>query len=451
LERLLAPLRVLRAKLGTLWWHTFLMFCVCRLGDVVNLYIAMVLVPDVLQEAELGSVIPLTKLAVLIGTPLGIIGQTGRKYISVFLVAGDYGKIRRLLRDLGIISSIVSVAIVLVFLVCWPAIQERLKVTSHTHLTAILIAATAIVTCWLPMATMAAQGLKGFYKLTASQIVRPVVRLTVILVALAGLQVAGYLLANVLSMAFVLAFLVVGLVRHFPKGFASRDYRLHVPEMFRYTWPIAALVIVQSLQVAIEPWIVRQRLPLGDSAGYYIAVMFGDIPRWVAPAMLPFMFPLVSERFERGDSTRGLHLQSLGFVLLVGLGMSLFLFFFGEWLLNLRPAWAEYSAYAAFMCPLSVIATADVLFNTHITHENACRRFRYLRFYVPILLCDVGLLYGAMGWALFKKWLPIDIWNTVEAFIHRDLTFILTFMLVARLVLAAFVGLDVIRKRSRGV
>ena len=445
---MLRHVRALKQKLGPLWWHTFLMFSVCRIGDVVNLYIGMFLVPEVLEAEALGSVIPLTKLVALIGIPLGIVAQTGRKYINVFLVAKDYGKIRRLLRDLGIISSILSIVVVVVFWMCWPFIQERLKVESHSLLIALLIAASAVISCWLPMVSMAVQGLKNFYKLTASQIIRPVVRLVVILTALASLQVAGYLLANVLSMACVLAFLAFGLVRHFPKGVEGRGYSSHVPEMLRYALPIAAVVIVQSLQISIEPWIIRQRLPFGDSAGYYIAAMFGDIPRWVAPAMLPFMFPLVSERFERGDSTRDLHLQALGFVLLIGLSISVFLLFCGEWILSLRPAWSQYAAYATFMFPISIIATTDILFNIHITHENACRRFRYLRYFVPVLLCDVVLLYGFMGWGFFKPYLPLELWSAVEGFVHRDLTFIVGFMLAVRLVLASFLAIDVMRGRT---
>lgn len=441
-------LRRVKSRMGPLWWHGLLMFMVMRCGDFVNLYIGMFLVPEILAKESLGAVIPLTKLAALVGVPIGIIGQTGRKYTNVFLVKGDFGKIRRMLRDLGIASSVLSVLVVVAFLACWPLIEERLKVDDHARLIAMLIAATAVISCWLPVVSMVVQGLKGFYVITFSQLARPVVRLGVILATLVSLQVAGYLLANVLSMLCALVFLAIWLIRRFPKGEPSSCYRSHIPEMLRYTMPIALIVIVQGLQVALEPWIIRQRLPYVDSAGYYIAAMFGDIPRWVAPALLPFLFPLVSERFERGDSTRDLHLQTLGFALLIGGGISVGLFFCGEWLVTLRPAWSAYAAYANFMCPISVIATIDVLLTTHMTHENASRRFHYLRYYVPLLMGEVVLLYGAMGWSFFRAWLPSGLWEGVDALIHRDLTFIVGFMLAARVLLALCLACDVMWGRS---
>ena len=38
-------LGTLRSRFGDFWWHALLLFCAMRLGDVVNAFIALWLVP----------------------------------------------------------------------------------------------------------------------------------------------------------------------------------------------------------------------------------------------------------------------------------------------------------------------------------------------------------------------------------------------------------------------
>lgn len=424
------------------------MFCVCRLGDVVNLYIGMFLVPDVIDKSELGSVIPLTRLAALVGVPFAVLARSASKCINMLLNREEYGKIKSILRHLSFLAASISILIVGFGWLLWPFVMERLKVSTFGTLIGILIVTTAVVACWLKPLTMATQGLRGFYRLTLAKVLGPIARLVAIVFFLQSLQVAGYLLASVVSSLAIVALLSVGVVREFPKSVARVSYREHWPMLKRYAFMILAATVATNLQNTVEPWVIRQRLSLDASAGYYITALFGNIPRFVAPAMLPFMFTLVSERFERGESTRLMHRQSLGFVLLVGLFSGAVVFFLGERILLMRETWSLYVSYAPFMFPLSLIATVDVLLGVHITHENACSRFRYLRYYVPVVMGGAALLYSLMGWGFFKPYLPASIWLAVDGFVVRDLTFIVGFMVASRLVLLFFMSFDIFRAEA---
>jgi len=403
-----------------------------RLGDVVNLYVGMLLVPAVVSQERLGAILPLLTLAPLVAVPLSVVVQTALKYLNVFHVRGEHGKVKAILHDLGILTTILS-ALVFVFLWCGRGfILKRLKV-DHAHILWLVAASGIARSCWMPVARKTSEGLRKFYSLIVSNVLGPVARLACILLLLRRFQLSGYLAANVASSLAVVLFLAWGIRRYWDTRTVRESYRSHWPEMLRYLLPIAVLTLSSTLQLAAEPWIIRQRLPTVDSAGYYVAAMFGMIPRYLSAAIVPFFFPLVSERFERGESTHRMHTQVLGAVLCVGGVVSLFLFFSAGWLLSLHSAWRPYALHAPFLWKVGAITTLTSFTNCHVLHENACRRFTYLWYYVPIVILEIGSLYGLMGWPVFRPWLPEGVWLFVNGLIVRDLQFIVSFMLGARL------------------
>ena len=79
-----------------------------------------------------------------------------------------------------------------------------------------------------------------------------------------------------------------------------------------------------------------------------------------------------------------------------------------------------------------------------MAHESACRRFRYLRYLLPLVLLEVTLLYVLMGWGALKGLLPPSAWGFVDGLFTSDLGFVINFMLAARLVMAVGVALDLL-------
>ncbi|MBN1558532.1 MAG: hypothetical protein JW951_10360 [Lentisphaerae bacterium] len=440
---LLDAARRVRRRVGPLWWHSGLLFVLMRFGDLCNLYVGVFLVPAFIEQDKLGAVLPLTRLATFVGLPLLIVVRTSMKFLNVFFVHGERGKIKQLLRDLGMGSVVLSVIIVLYLAFAAPFIQVRLKFDNRAIIW--LVGALAVSHCWLPVASTSAQGLRKFYTLTLATAGKPVVRLVVIALLICRLQLVGYLAAGLVSSLFFIAFIFVSL-RGFTHGAVIREsYRKHWGEMFRYMLPLGLCILVTSLQQVIEPWIVRQRLPVVDSAGFYIAAMFGFIPTFLAGAVRPFLFPLVSERSERKESTRDFHLQTLLLVGVVGAFTTLLLFFVGSWVLSIRPVWREYLAYAPFVWRLGAVTTLQAVITCHVAHETACRRFRFLWYLAPIALIEVVVLYGLMGWSVFRPWLPAALWQWVAGFDVHNLRFIVRGMLAARVVTVLFMFFEIRR------
>ena len=421
----------LKRRLGPLWWHAFLMFMVGRVGDVVGLYIALILVPDHLPGDKLGDVLPLVRMTLLIGVPLAVVGRTAMKFIGVFLVGGEDGKVKQLLRDLSVVMVGIAVATMGCLALVWTYIQDCLKVDDDAILW--LVGATAVVSCLEPVATMAAQGLKKFHRLILAKLASPIVRLVVVVVLIERLQVAGYLAGNFVAISTILLILS-GCIRGFlKKNVIAESYRSHIPEMLRYMVPTALIVTPVAFQQTFEPFVIASRLPNVDSAGYYIAAMFGNIPLWVAPAMLPFLFPLVSERFEKGLSTAKMYVQSVVVIAGIGSVVTVLCAFGGEYVLGLRETWAEYIEYAPYMWKISVITTITVLLNCHMMHESACRRFGYLFFFCPLVFVEMMVFFMSPLLAGAMVGMPAQAVAVVGRLANPDLALIVGVMLSVRL------------------
>jgi len=427
------------------------MFVFSRVGDVVSAYIAMFLVPDVIGEEELGVVLPLIYMVPFLALPLNIVLRVALKYINVFAAAGENGKIRAMLHHLFLVGIAVTVLLIAVMLSANDFVQARLRFQSPWVLP--LVIATAIASCWMPLFMTVCQALKQFNRIILTRVLGPVVRLAVVLLLLERFRIVGYL-GGMLAMNLALvALLGSGLRRYL--SVSPTGYRDDLASIGRYLVPIAVLMATSSLLQLVEPWVIRQRLPAVDSAGYYVAAMFGNIPLWVAPAMTPFLFPLVSERHERGECTRRMHLQSLGVVLLIGLSVAVALRYGGDLLLSLRSSWRQYADYAPYMWRQAVIATLTVFMSSHLLHETACRRFRCLAYYVPLMGGEAVLLYVLMGWGSMQGILPASWWECVDGWVQRDLGFILSIMLAGRILTALCICVEALfprgtRRRSGG-
>lgn len=444
----LEQIRKLKHKLGPLWWHSLLMFGATRIGDVINLYISIFLVPAAIDPDRLGAILPLVQLAVFAGFPLTILLQTVLKFLNVLDVHGHPGQIKKLLHDLASVAAGVSVLIVVVLWFGREFVEARLKYESTAIIWLVII--MGVLGCWQGVVTTTAQALKRFNWLIGQGVVSSAIRLILILLVLKRFQVAGYLASfSVSSLAVVLALGFA--VRHYlHPSVATSSYREHLHRISGYFLPVGLMFVMNQLQLVFEPWIVRHRLPAMDSAGFYMVMMFGNVPSYIGTAIMPFFFTLISERYEKGESTARMHAQALIFTLLVGAASAAAIGIAGRPLLAMRETWRTYVEYSPFIWQLGIAAALRSVVTLHTVHEAACRRFGFLRYYVPIVLVELVLLQCLMGWAFFKPWMPAGLWGFVEGLVHRDLQFVVGFMLATRTITVVCAMAEASKKWRRG-
>jgi len=438
-------LRDLRMRIGPLWWHGGLQFLVSRLGDGINFYIGMILVPAAIDGSKLGAVLPLSNIPALLVIPLSVVLQALLKYLTIFRARGETGKIRRVMRDMFLFSVGLSVLTALVLLTGRGFIMHRLKLTDPAVMW--MVGAVAVASCWSGVALTAVQGTGKYYRLTFGTLAGPVARLVLCLLLLRGLQVTGYFAAQAGGMAVMVLALVWGLGRK-SAAVPFESYTADLRAMWKYLVPVGVMMLLTSAQGVIEPWIVRQRLPEADSAAFYIVSMFGNMPAFVCSALMPFLFPMVSDRHERGESTSGLHGQALAGTAVVSIGAALVLGLAARPLLDLYGPWRAYAGYAPYVWLLGLSSALRSLAILHGFHEAACRRFGFLKYYVPVMVGEVALLCCLMGWGFFKPWLPGAAWRAVDAAVRPDLSFVVALILLARGAIAAGIAVESLRLRA---
>lgn len=426
-------LRALQSRLGPFWWHSAIMFGVSRIGDVLHVIIGVFLVPMYVAADQLGAVLPLISLGAFFSVPLRAAAKTTARYITEFRVAEEKGRIRNILRDLMALSALVSLTGILVIWIGHPFFAARLHFEGRAI--PLLLTGLIILSCWKPILSLTNQGLGEYYRITAAVLVRAFSRivLAVILLPLWGLE--GYLAMQLLTGVAVSLFLIRGFRQYFRPAVHAVSNRELLAKVNRYFMPMLLMTAILAFKALMEPWIIRHRLPMEESAAYYLTSRFGMIPTILTGALSTFLFPMASERHDRGQATGGLRIQALGGVLAVGLLVTFVLALIGPWLLNLFPAWREYVPYSRLLWKTALLTLGSSLISIYTLHETACRRFGFLWILVPVILIEIGALYSLMGWSFYRDLLPAPLWQDVNNLIRRDIDFVVHFMLAARVVM----------------
>jgi O-antigen/teichoic acid export membrane protein len=269
----------------------------------------------------------------------------------------------------------------------------------------------------------AVQGLMRFRHLILSGVVGPIALLALTVLLLRRLQLLGYVLALIGSGLAGLAYLAWAVREYIRPGIVSVSYREHWPKIRRYAINTGTLALFMGMAAMVEPWAVRNFTPPMDSAGFYMAFMFGQIPLYLSSAFLPFLFSLISERHERGRQTGSLLGQSVAVMAAVGVPLAVLFALFGGQLLDLRPSWSQYAAYAPLLWKVSLVSTLQGITLAYASHESACYRFGYVKFFLPVLAIEMVVLYGCMGWGFFQPHLSHSVWQAVDRLIGPRLDF----------------------------
>ena len=395
----------IKQRIGPLWWYSAILFFVLRIGDVVNAFIGLWLVPRYVPQTELGAVLPLTQVGSVLGLPLAIILVPFTKYLNTYATRGELGKVKCLLRDMFILTAFIFIFIFLLARFFLPLIFERMRVGEGSLGLLIVMVGVAGVLC--QVFNNALQALKKFRAISVINFLSSPFRLVTMLVFMPFRALSGYFVGQAAPSAFLVAVSLFCLRKELGPHIRSESYwEKEWRAMLRYTLPIALVLTFGAIQACVESFVIRHRLPDIDSAGFYVISRFAEIGGYVGLTLTFVLFPLVSERHERGEHTQHLLWQPL--VASVGLG---FLFvgalhFAGHWILGLVPSWREYQCYAPQMTLLTVVYVLRTGISCFSNYEMACGRFAFVPYLVVVSGVECVLLYGLTGVSYFSGFLP---------------------------------------------
>ncbi len=397
-------LKQVKTRMGPLWWYSAILFIVQRLGDVLNIFIGLWLVPKYVPADELGAVLPLSQIGGLLGLPLAITLIPFGKFLNVFAARGELGKIKRLLYDVFLSAGAVAVLTAVCARYLMPAVFLRLRVGSGCL--AWLVLCAGLSSTIAPLFVQALQGLKHFSAVAVINAVTAPVRLIVMLVTLPVQGIAGYFSGQLASEGLKIGYALFALRKHLGRAVVAVRYWQNWREIVLFTIPVAVLVASGSLQGASEVFVIRHRLPDVESAAYYFISRFAEIPPALWGAVSVVFLPLVSERHETGQTVRPLYRQVMTLILGGGGIIAVVVHLLSPWLFSVVPSGNIYQPYThlvGVVCGTSLLRAAIACY---IAYELACRRFRLVFFASFLYVLEACLLYSIGGITFFRGVLP---------------------------------------------
>lgn len=418
-----------KTRLGDLWWYTLLLFCVGRASDVISAVIGLYLVPKYVSQDELGAVLPLAQIGTVLGLPMTILLIPFTKFLNTYATRGEYGKVKRLLRDAFILAAIMLFGTLLYAHHIMPLLFERMRV-QNGHL-GLLIVASGVVATLSPVFGNALQALKKFKLLAVLSFGGAIVRLGIMLITLPIRGLSGYFLSQTSASVFGIAAALLGLRRWLGREVKMEPYwDVDWKPLLKYTLPVAVTFVAVSIQAAAETFVIRQRLPAVESAGYYIISRFGEIGSYLGMTLLFVLFPLVSEKHERGATSFRLLWQSMAAALGSGLLLAAFLLAFGGRILNMNPAWRAYSAYAPCMALLAAVYALRTAGGCFAYHQMACNRFGFVWYCSLASVLEAVILCCLTGYDFFAPYFPTACVAWMASWQAARLSFVLATMFV---------------------
>lgn len=442
-------LQRIKNKVGVLWWYTAILFAVQRLGDLINAFVGLYLVPRYVPQSELGALLPLTQVGSVLALPLTILMMTFSKYVNTYATRGEYGKLKSLLRDVFLLAAALFVATMLYARFFMPLVFERLRV-SDGHL-GMLVVAASVLGALASIFSGALQALKKFRLLASISLLSAPLRLVTLLICLPIRALSGYFVGQLVPTLYTIGVSTYGLKDLFVGKVKAESYlRQDGLGLLKYAVPVTLALLVGTLQSLVESFVIRHRLPDVDSAGYYMISRFAELGSYVGTTLIFVLFPLASEQHELKDRSQKLIWQGMGLSMLSGLLLALGFRVVGRYVFNLVPSWHCYADYLPHLVTLTLICVLRITANCFSANEMACRRFGFLSYVGAISVAEAAFLYSVTGYSFFAPWLPAAWIDWMAGLKAARLEFLLSVMFwCSVLPLAIMVAQLVWQRRQR--
>lgn len=439
----------LHEKFGDFWWYSIMLFAAQRLGDVINAFVGLWLVPKFVGQEELGAVLPLTQFAASVGAPIAVLVTVFTKFLNKFKTQGEDGKVKSMILWFIGITICLVILTSIVAIIILPHFFERIRVTSGSLVT--LIIAAGLVSTVSPVFNNALQGLKKFHTITLISLLSAPVRLFTMMVTMPFRALSGYMVGQITPHLFTMSVACLSLRKNIQKSIKAVPFwKSDGKEIARYAALAAICPLIGAFTSPVTYMVIRQRMTEVDSAAYYMISRFAELATYAGATLVFVMFPLVSEAQTNGKSTlKLLRDMSIG-TAAFGIIAAAMLYIFGEYVFNLIPTCRPYTAFVPDMALMAITLTVGVVWTNFCNHEVASNQFKYLYYAEFFAIAQAGFLICFTGYEFFNGILPSSVVDWMRSLNIRSLRKFLWSMLAFNLARVAFAGLHVaIRERLK--
>ncbi|MGN0828084.1 MAG: hypothetical protein ACI4QD_09200 [Kiritimatiellia bacterium] len=125
------------------------------MGDGLNAFVGLWLVPRFVPEADLGALLPLTGFGAILGIPLSILAVPLMKFLNRFMARGELGKVKALVGDACLCAVCLFGLVVIGLWICLDWFLGRVGLANGRLGFMVLLCGT--VSAFAPVATSALQ------------------------------------------------------------------------------------------------------------------------------------------------------------------------------------------------------------------------------------------------------------------------------------------------------
>ena len=394
----------LHAKLGDFWWYSIMLFCACRVADMLNAFVGLWLVPKYVAPSELGAVMPLTNFANLLALPAAAFANTFRNEVSRLSVNREFGKLKTLMRGVFATTAIFLFLAIVIAKFTLPLFLECIRIVEGSL--GLVIIAASFVSAACPVYSYALQALKKFRAHAILSALGAPIRFATMLIMMPFRALTGYFAGQAATPVFTMVGDVFCLRKELSIP-AEPYWNRTIFKRFAILFAIfAGWSITGGISGLVESTVLRQRLPDLDSAGYYMATRFSEIATYFFCTLSFTLFPYTADIAAKGKDLRPLIIKASLASIAFGALVAAPFFFIAKPILSVLPHGTEYTAYW-WVIPWCIgIASLTFPLSLYTTAEISAQRFGFLKWLMPLDLAYPILLLLVTGHGYFAVVIP---------------------------------------------
>lgn len=317
----------------------------------------------VLGPSGYGELSALLSLLYIFTVPLLVAQTVLVKFVSGFKAHGDVGQAKSLFYKTTKLFVMVSVIGLPIVFISGPLITSFLHLSSPTL---VLLLYALLVFSLLTVATGGI--ISGYQKFIWVSVMGALAILMKLLVSipLVGWGVEGMMLAAVIAGVIVYGLYFIPI--RFLLSVRAKPTRLSARDAFGFAVPTLLVQLGITSLYSTDIILVRHFFNAHDAGLYAALAILGKIIFYASSAASMVLFPVLSERFAKGGSTKKLVWGSVGAVSAASLGLTLVYFLFPDLIVRLLFG----NAYAGAGALLGMFGIFIALFSVGNIVSLAC-------------------------------------------------------------------------------
>ena len=380
------------------WKWSLLVFLAARSSDVVQSVIGLWLVPRYVPAADVGAILPMTQTAIMLSLPLTILMVPVSRWLTIYIVRGENGKVKSLLR-VALYGSLVAALVMSVLAGLFLPGLFRVARVSERGFFVILLFAGAL-SAVAPVFDSALQGLRRFGTVAVAGFVAAPLRRAF----------TGYMLGVATASVSQIVISWCGVRRELSGDLPAQPFwREDGRAMLRYVAPIAVMALVWNSLGALQAMLIRRNLPDVENAAYFIITRFGDIGGWVGLSIGFVAFPTAACFQTKGEDALPVLVKSLLVTVLVGGGVAFAYLFLARPMMASVECWRDYAGYASYIPLWTIRSALGAAIGVFFACEKAMGNFRFLLYFIPWVMVESAVLFflptllWVIGWLVVSE------------------------------------------------